>query len=58
MYEVVLGPDLRVKFLISGCRIYEKGCGWSNTKLPESSLQATMSPSQCHLACMADFICF
>jgi hypothetical protein len=41
---------------VSGCSFYEEGCGCTNPQLPESSFQAAMSTSQCHSACMADFI--
>lgn len=43
--------DLRVK-LVTGSGIYEEGCRWSNPKLSKSGIKATMSASQCYLACI------
>lgn len=47
-------PDLKVTILVSGCSFYEEGCGCTDPKLPKSTFKATMPPSQCHAACMAD----
>lgn len=49
--EVSSCSYLRVKLLFSGCSVHEKGCRCPNPKLPKSSVEATLSPSQCHLTC-------
>ena len=38
--------------MFSGCCIYEEGCGCSDSKLSQSSVEVVMHPSQCHIACM------
>lgn len=46
-------------FHFSGRCVYEKGCRCSNPELPKSSIKTTMSPSQCHTACiMASISCW
>lgn len=52
LFTLLLMIMLMFVIRVSGCCIYEEGCGCSNPKLPESSIEASMPPSQCHSSCI------